>query len=119
VILWFTIAQAAVAGLVGVYALIRGLMRRQPDDIAVLGTVLVELLLVAQLVAALVAPALGNHARGDLLEFWMYLVTALIIPPLAAVLALVERSRWSTVVLGVAALGIAVMVYRMQVIWGA
>jgi hypothetical protein len=29
----------------------------------------------------------------------------------------VERSRWSTVVVGVACLAIAVMLYRMLVIW--
>ena len=31
--------------------------------------------------------------------------------------ALIERSRWSTVVMGVAAGSVAVMVWRMQVIW--
>jgi hypothetical protein len=31
--------------------------------------------------------------------------------------ALLERSRWSTVIMGVATLAVAVMVWRMQVIW--
>ena len=31
--------------------------------------------------------------------------------------ALLERSRWSTVVLGVGALAVAVMLARMQIIW--
>ena len=31
--------------------------------------------------------------------------------------ALLERSRWSTVVLGVGALSVAVMIYRMFQIW--
>ena len=31
--------------------------------------------------------------------------------------ALLERSRWSTVIMGIAGLAVAVMVWRMQVIW--
>ncbi len=31
--------------------------------------------------------------------------------------ALLERSRWSTVILGVIALAVAIMLWRMQVIW--
>jgi hypothetical protein len=38
--------------------------------------------------------------------------------PIGAVLwALMERSRWSTVILGVAAFAVAIMVWRMHVIW--
>jgi len=44
-------------------------------------------------------------------------VSAILIPPAAAIWALVERGRWSTVILGVAALAVAVMVYRMEQIW--
>jgi uncharacterized membrane protein YqaE (UPF0057 family) len=44
-------------------------------------------------------------------------VTALLIPPLAVVWALIERTRWSNVVLGIAGFAIAVMVYRMYQIW--
>ncbi len=47
----------------------------------------------------------------------MYLVSAVLLPPAGVVWALVERSRWSTVIMGVAALAVAVMVWRMQVIW--
>ena len=47
----------------------------------------------------------------------MYLISAAIIPPLAVVWALTDRSRWSTVVLGVGAFAVAVMAYRMYQIW--
>jgi len=45
------------------------------------------------------------------------LVSAIILVPLAGFWALVERNRWSTVILGVACLAVAVMVYRMYQIW--
>ena len=116
-ILGFTIAVSIVAGLAGLVAIILGLAKRTPNDVTVLSLVLVEVLLIAQAVIMGVAPGAGNPPTGSLLEAWMYLGTALVIPPLAIFWALVERSRWSNVVLGVAALAIAVMLWRMQQIW--
>lgn len=114
---WFTTVQVAVAVLAGVLCLVLGFAKRSPDDITLGATALVELLLVVQLVVAIVAPAVGNPPSGDLLEFYTYLVSALLLPIAGGFWALVERSRWSTVVLGVVCLAIAVMVYRMHQIW--
>jgi len=114
---WFTWAQVAVALLVGLACVGFAIAGRGPNDYTLAGLALVELLLVAQIVVAIAAPAFGNVPAGSGLEFWMYLVTAAIIPPAAAVWALVERSRWSTLVMATAALAIAVMVWRMHTIW--
>lgn len=116
-ILWFTIAQIVVASAAGLFALVAGLAGRRPGDATVGGLALVELLLVAQIVIAIVAPFAGNPPTGSLLEFWVYLVSAALLPPAGVAWALVERSRWSTVVMGVAALSVAIMVWRMYVIW--
>lgn len=113
----FTIILIAVSTLAGVLCVVLGLAGRKPADLSVLALVLVEALLLAQVVIALVAPATGNHPTGNLGEFWVYLATACLIPPAAVAWALTDRSRWSTVVLGVAALAIAVMAYRMNQIW--
>ena len=67
--------------------------------------------------AAIAAPLTGNPPTGDLLEYWVYLVSAVLLPIGAVLWALMERSRWSTVILGVAALAVAIMVWRMHVIW--
>lgn len=116
-ILWFTILQIVVAVVAGVFGLVAGLVGRRPSDYTVGALALVELLLVVQVIVAIVAPLTGNPPTGDLLEFWVYLVSAALLPIGAVLWALMERSRWSTVILGVAALAIAVMVWRMQVIW--
>jgi len=113
----FTWVQVVVAIVAGLLCIIVGLAGRPPADITLGSLALVEVLLVAQVVVALFAPAFGNTATGSVLEFWVYLVSAVLIPPFAALWALIDRGRWSTVVLGVAALSIAVMVYRMQQIW--
>jgi len=114
---WFAWAQLAVAIPAGLLCIALGLFGRRPADLTMGATALVEVLLVVQLVVAVLAPAFGNTASGSGLEFWVYLVTAAVIPPLAIVWGLVDRTRWSTVVLGVANLAVAVMVYRMYQIW--
>jgi uncharacterized membrane protein len=117
VIEWFTWAQVIVAVAAGLLCVVLGLAGKQPNDYSMGAALLVELLLIAQLVIAIVAPAVGNHPSGSILEFYTYLVSAIVLVPLAGFWALVERNRWSTVILGVACLAVAVMVYRMLQIW--
>jgi hypothetical protein len=114
---WFTWVQLAVAIPAGLLCVALGLIGKRPADLTMGATALVEVLLVVQIVISVLAPAFGNTASGSTLEFWVYLVSAALLPPLAIVWGLVDRTRWSTVVLGVASLAVAVMVYRMYQIW--
>lgn len=116
-ILWFTYVVVAVAVVSGVLCIVLGLMGRRPSDLTVGALALIELLLIVQVIMAVIAPFAGNPPTGSPLEFWVYLVSAVLLPIAGVAWALVERSRWSTVILGVAALAVAVMVWRMQVIW--
>jgi hypothetical protein len=116
-ILWFTYVVVAVAVVSGVLCIVLGLMGRGPSDLTVGALALIELLLIVQVIMAVIAPFAGNPPTGSPLEFWVYLVSAVLLPIAGVAWALVERSRWSTVILGVAALAVAVMVWRMQVIW--
>jgi hypothetical protein len=113
----FTVVLVGVAVLAGLLCVILGFAGRTPADLTILSLVAVEVLLIAQIVIALLAPAFGNSPTGNPAEFWVYLVSAAVIPPLAVVWALTDRSRWSTVVLGVGAFAVAVMAYRMYQIW--
>jgi hypothetical protein len=117
VIEWYAIVEVAVAAAAGVLCLVLGLFGVKPGDLSMGATLLVELLLLGQLGIAIVSPLVGNSPTGSLLEFYIYLVVAILLPLLAGVWALVERDRWSTVVLAVACLAIAVMVVRMNIIW--
>jgi hypothetical protein len=117
VIEWFTIVQVAIATAGGLLAVILGLAGKKPNDLVMGIAALVELLLIVQLVVAIAAPAFGNNATGDVLEFYIYLVSAVLLPIAGGFWALIERSRWSTVILGALCLAVAVMVYRMNAIW--
>ena len=114
---WFTTAQVTVAVVAGALCLVLGLAGKTPNDLTLGVTAFVELLLIAQVVISIVAPFTGNTATGSALEFWVYLVSAVLIPPAAVLWALVDRGKWSTAILGVACLAVAVMVYRMGQIW--
>lgn len=114
---WFTWVQIALALIVALLCLINFGRKMSPNDITLGGSVLVGVLLLAQIVVSIVAPLVGNTPTGDPLEFWMYLITAFLLPVGAAFWALVDRSRWSNLILSIAALSVAVMLYRMLYIW--
>mgnify|MGYP000007446544 FL=1 len=114
---WLTWVQIAVATVGGILGLVLGLVGRKPNDLTMGFTGVVALLLIVQLGVAIASPIMGNQPTGSLLEFYLYLVTAIFVPVGAGFWALVERSRWSTVILGIACIAVAVMLFRMNVIW--
>jgi len=118
-ITWFGITLIAVALVAAAICAVAGLRKREPNDYTLGATLLVGVLLLAQIVISIVQPALGNPATGDPLEFWMYLIVAAVLPFGAAFWALIDRRRTANFVLVVVHLAIAVMTYRMIVIWHA
>lgn len=116
-ILWLTSIQIVIAVAAGLFCVIAGLLGRRPSDYTVGALAVVELLLVVQVIVAIIAPLAGNPPTGDLLEFWVYLISAVLLPVGGVTWALVERSRWSTVILGLLAFAVAIMLWRMEVIW--
>lgn len=80
------------------------------------GGAVIEVVLLVQGVVAIVQGASGAGASDPLL-FWGYYATTLVILPVAAAWAFAERTRWSSVVLLVAALTVAFLDWRMWQIW--
>ncbi|MCS4274983.1 MULTISPECIES: hypothetical protein [Mycetocola] len=116
-ITWLTYGITGIAALAGLMCVVMGLLGRKPSDLSLGSAALVELLLLVQLVVAIIAPATGNNIYGDPIEFYAYLICALIIPAAAVFWGLLDRTRWSTVIVGVGLLAVSVMVIRMEVIW--
>lgn len=114
---WYTYLTIAIAVASALLCLIAGFAGRKPSDLTLGSVGLVLLALVGQLIIGFIAPFVGNAPSGSLLEFWVYLISVVLLPVAAGFWALLERSRWSTVVLGVAGVSVAIMVYRMWQIW--
>ena len=115
---WLMIAQAIALGAVGAVVAAVGLARRPFNDWVLGAAALTLLTLVVQAIASIIAPLAGAGPTGDLLEYWTYLITALVIPPAAVIWALVDKKgEWATLVVGIGILACAVMVYRMHQIW--
>ena len=115
---WYGIAVIVLALAAVVLCLVEAMRKRSPNDFTMGATLLVALALIAQIVIAIAAPFSGNTPAGDPLEFWMYLIVALLLPLGAGFWALIDRTRWANLVLAVVHLSVAVMMYRMLVIWG-
>lgn len=114
---WFYWVQLGTAILAGLLAVGFALGKQRPNDYTLGPIALLGVLLLVQIILTIVQPALGNSPTGSLLEFWMYLITALLMVIAGFVWALVERSIMSNVMLGLLAGSIAVMLVRMDVIW--
>lgn len=114
---WLYNSQLFVYTAVGLLAIGLGLAKRKPSGLTIGALALVQLGLLVQLVLSIVLVIGGDRAKQDTVEFFAYLIVALLVPLAAALWALIERTRWSTVVIGVGALTVAVMLVRMQQIW--
>ena len=109
--------QAWLAFAVGVVLLGFGVAKREPSLISLGALACVELGLLVQLISSIIMVAGGARAKTDTVEFFAYLLVALIVPIGAAFWALIERTRWSTFVLAVGSLTVAIMLVRMHQIW--
>jgi hypothetical protein len=114
---WLYLAQLWFAVIAGSLLVLMGLVGRVPSGFSILLVALSEIGLFGQLVFSSVFVILGERAQIDTWEFFGYLLVALLIPVGGAIWALVERSKWSTVVMGAALLTLAVMLVRMYQIW--
>jgi hypothetical protein len=107
------VAALVVAGFSGLMAL----LDRPPGPLHLLGLAVVELTLLIQTVVAMARMLTGDRPDG-MATFVGYLLTAVLVPPLAALFGWAERSRWGSVIIAVAFLIVPAMVLRLQQVWG-
>ncbi len=112
VLAWITGGLAAVIGVLAVVTTARG---KGLDDVELVGSAVLELALIVQGIIGVVLWAGSDRVDGAL--FIPYLLTAVLVMPLAMFWALGERSRYGTGVLAVGALTEVVLVLRTWQIW--
>ncbi|MGP7961135.1 hypothetical protein ACTVCO_10060 [Sanguibacter sp. A247] len=75
----------------------------------------IEGVLLVQVIVSIVLLVQGW--RGDAIMLWGYHLSILLILPIAALVAFIERTRWSSVVLLVATVTVAFLEMRLWQIW--
>jgi hypothetical protein len=114
---WFYQVAQTVAVVGGLLALVLGLFGRLPSLVSLSPLVLTAVLLLAQAFITIGVLVSGGSSKGDVIEFYGYLLTALIVAVGAGLWSLAERSKFSTIILGAANLTVAIMLLRMWQIW--
>jgi hypothetical protein len=79
---------------------------------------LLEVGLLVQLVVGIVQLSTDDR-QVETATFIGYLLTALLVPPIAAFWALLERTRWGPVVMVVGCLTVPVLIVRLRQVWEA
>jgi hypothetical protein len=105
-----------VSLLLAVWSVVLALLNRRLGDWLIYALGLLEILLVAQLVVAIVTVAQGDRPPSTV-TFLAYAAGVLLIAPAGLFWALAEKSRSSLLVIAIACLAIPVMTARMLAMW--
>ena len=114
---WFYQGMQVVAISGGLLALFLGLIGRLPSLVSLTPLAITALGLILQAFITAGVLISGQTSKGDVIEFYGYLITALIVAVGAGLWSLAERTKFSTIILGAANLTIAIMLLRMWQIW--
>ncbi|PWD49862.1 hypothetical protein C8046_03350 [Serinibacter arcticus] len=106
----------ALAATLAVWATVRAVRDEAVRGDQLPAIITVEVALVVQAVVVGVLQA-GGHDVPDGVLLWGYLVTSLVLLPVAFGWAFVERTRWSSVVLAIAAAVVVVLQVRIWQLW--
>lgn len=103
--------------VVGIVLSVMGLFGVKPNGFLILSLGSVELALLVQLAVSVGMVFAGAQAVISTIEYFGYLLVAILVPVAAGIWALAERSKWSTVIMGAGCLTVSVMLVRMWQIW--
>ena len=110
-------AVIAISVAVGLGTIGFALLDRRPLPALLGGLLLVEAAALVQVLWAVVAVLRGQRPDSAVV-FTGYAVSSLLVPPVGAVWALSERSRWGTAGAGISSLVLAVATVRLRQVWG-
>jgi hypothetical protein len=114
VLLTIVVVLAAASALLALLDVARD---RDPSWWTAGALVALEVALLVQVVVGLVRLAQTDRDVSGL-PFTLYLLGAVLVPPIAFLWAATERSRWGTSVIVVGALAVIALELRLDQIWG-
>lgn len=112
-----TAVVIAISVAVGLAMVVLALLDRRPLTAVLGGLLLVEAAALAQVLWAVVAVLRGQRPDSGVI-FTGYALASLLVPPVGAVWALAEKSRWGTAAAGISCLVLAVATVRLRQVWG-
>lgn len=113
VLVWTATVVALVLALIGGLSTLAG---RRIGVLHWIGGGLLEIVLLVQAVVAIVGVTSG-HRLAETATFFAYLAGVLVVPVIGLLWAWSERTRWAGTQVAVAALGTAIMVWRLVQVW--
>lgn len=111
---WITLVLGMVAFLVCMVQFLRG---KAPDDFSQGSAIVLQGWLFIYFVGSIIMQLFTEGPSGDWLEYYGYLLTAMVIPAGAFTWSMTERTRWGTLVLAIVGPVLIVMVQRMNMLW--
>jgi hypothetical protein len=108
----------ALASVTLVWSLVLLVVARPLDDALFWGLAAVEAALLAQSMAGFVAMVVGSRSIEEV-TFGAYLVTIVLVLPIAVLWGVSDKSRWGTGVVSVGCFTVIVLSFRLLQIWGA
>ena len=112
------VAATAVSAVLVVLGLLSTLARRRTGTAHLVTAAVLEVVLLALLVVAVVQLA-GGHRPQETAAFLGYLVGVVLVPVAGVLWARTEPTRWAGTALAVAAAVAGVMVWRLLQLWNA
>lgn len=109
--------MVTAAVVLTVWGLVAARTGRAPGRAMLRVGLALEAVLVVQAVVAVLLMVTGDGPVGSSVLFVSYLVTVVLVLPIALVWARAEQDRWSSAVIAVAAFTVAAMVVRLWDVW--
>ena len=112
-----TAVVIAISVAVGVGFIVLAVLDRRPLTLLLGGLLVVEAAALVQVLWAVVAVLRGQRPVSAVI-FTGYAIASLLVPPIGAVWALSEKSKWGTAAAGISCLVLAVATVRLRQVWG-
>jgi hypothetical protein len=113
---WLATVLVVMSLVVAAWCFVAAARDRFIDRSHLVGLALVELGLLLQVVVAAVR-IVGGERPVELVAFIGYVAMAALMVPAAVVVALLERTRYGSVIAGAGSLVLAVLVLRLHQLW--
>lgn len=111
---WLTLLLGGISFLI---CLVQFFKAEAPNDYSQGSVIVLQGWLLIYLLGSILMQLLTDGPSGDWLEYYGYLLTAMVIPAGTLTWSFTEKTRWATLVLALAGPVLIVMVHRMNMLW--